>query len=211
MRYKGKIVADATNYEVVKKIIIPGSADKGSYMETMPGGKHDPQFLVSHWWGDVLLPRWHVCFQACHTTLGQKLASVRKLCFSGTVHMEVQPLVRASVEKAPQPKPKSISHSAPPPQPPVTGTNCMTQWVHFQQSILMRFGSIGRRLSALSLMDLHAMLLWIMMKSKIISHMAARWTLTDRTQAAALAVDLTADRSYNRSGSFSSARGGSLR
>ena len=72
VRCKGKIVADATTYEVVKKIIIPGSADKGSYMETMPGGKHDPQFLVSHWWGDVLLPRWHVCFRACHTTLGQQ-------------------------------------------------------------------------------------------------------------------------------------------
>ena len=47
--------------------------------------------------------------------------------------------------------------------------------------------------------DLHAMLLWIMMKSKIIAHMAVGWTLTDRSQAAALAVDLTVDRSYNRS------------
>ena len=52
VRCKGKIVADATTYEVVKKIIIPGSADKGSYMATMPGGNHDPQFLVSHWWGE---------------------------------------------------------------------------------------------------------------------------------------------------------------
>ena len=50
MRCKGKIVADAPNYEVVRKIIIPGSANKGSYMATMPGGNHDPQFLVSHWW-----------------------------------------------------------------------------------------------------------------------------------------------------------------
>ena len=31
---------------MVNKIIIPGSAGKGSYMEIMPGGKHDPQFLV---------------------------------------------------------------------------------------------------------------------------------------------------------------------
>ena len=98
MRYKGKIVADTTTYEVVNKIIIPGSAGKGSYMEIMPGGKHDPQFLVSHWWGGVFPPRCHVYFGACHTTLGQELASVRKLCSSGRVHMEVQPLVRASVE-----------------------------------------------------------------------------------------------------------------
>ena len=28
------------------------------------------------------------------------------------------------------------------PKPPVNGTTCVTQWVHFQQSILMRFGSI---------------------------------------------------------------------
>ena len=83
---------------MVNKIIIPGSAGKGSYMEIMPGGKHDPQFLVSHWWGGVFPPRCHVYFGACHTTLGQELASVRKLCSSGRVHMEVQPLVRASVE-----------------------------------------------------------------------------------------------------------------
>ena len=51
MRCKGKIITDAMNYEVVKKIMTPGSADKGSYMATMPGGSHDPQFLVSHWWG----------------------------------------------------------------------------------------------------------------------------------------------------------------
>ena len=51
MRCKEKIITDAMNYEVVKKIMTPGSADKGSYMATMPGGSHDPQFLVSHWWG----------------------------------------------------------------------------------------------------------------------------------------------------------------
>ena len=98
MRCKGKIITDAMNYEVVKKIMTPGSADKGSYMATMSGGSHDPQFLVSHWWGGVFPPRCHVYFGACHTTLGQELASVRKLCSSGRVHMEVQPLVRASVE-----------------------------------------------------------------------------------------------------------------
>ena len=31
------------------------------------------------------------------------------------------------------------------PQPPVNGTSCVTQWVHFQQSMLIRFGSIGIR------------------------------------------------------------------
>ena len=40
MRCKGKIITDAMNYEVVKKIMTPGSADKG------------PQFLFSHWWGE---------------------------------------------------------------------------------------------------------------------------------------------------------------
>ena len=44
------------------------------------------------------------------------------------------------------------------------------------------------------------MLLRIMLKSKIISHMAVRWALTDRSQAAALAEDLTTDRSCNPSG-----------
>ena len=48
--------------------------------------------------GSVLLPRWHVCFQACHTTLAREFASVRKLCSSRRVHMKVQPWVRASVE-----------------------------------------------------------------------------------------------------------------
>ena len=42
--------------------------------------------------------------------------------------------------------------------------------------------------------DLHAILLWIMIKSKIISHMALGWKLTDRSRVAGLAVDLTVDR-----------------
>ena len=47
MKFKGSIVGDATNYKVMKKIIIPDPADNGSYMEIMPESKHNPQFLVS--------------------------------------------------------------------------------------------------------------------------------------------------------------------
>ena len=49
VKFKGSIVGDATNYKVMKKIIIPDPADNGSYMEIMPESKHNPQFLVSQW------------------------------------------------------------------------------------------------------------------------------------------------------------------
>eukprot|EP00931_Biecheleriopsis_adriatica_P054014 TRINITY_DN31750_c0_g1_i12.p1 TRINITY_DN31750_c0_g1~~TRINITY_DN31750_c0_g1_i12.p1 ORF type:complete len:370 (+),score=36.00 TRINITY_DN31750_c0_g1_i12:18-1127(+) len=50
-----KVVVDqfTTTTEIVRDIIIPetAAAGVGAYMDIMPGGRHEPDVLVSHWWG----------------------------------------------------------------------------------------------------------------------------------------------------------------
>ena len=59
--------------------------------------------------GGVFPPRCHVYFGRYHTPLGQGLTSVSNLWSSGCVPMEVQPLVRASIERPRRTEPKCVA------------------------------------------------------------------------------------------------------
>ena len=61
VRCKGKIVANATTYEVVKKIIIQGPTTKTATWLSCPQATMTRNSSSPIGGGGVLLPRWHVC------------------------------------------------------------------------------------------------------------------------------------------------------
>ena len=51
IQYKGRISDKTTTNEIVRDIVLQESQGKGAYVNVLPGGPKNPQFLVSHWWG----------------------------------------------------------------------------------------------------------------------------------------------------------------
>jgi len=75
---EGKLSQKTETTEVVRDILIPETfkAGKGCYMDVMPGGKHLPKTLLSHWWGNFFYNDVLACIHHATGLVGDDLEAL---------------------------------------------------------------------------------------------------------------------------------------